>query len=1124
MQRLITFISLWILLNSLIICVVHAQILQGSLIPVGGGFSQAAAVSADGKVVVGHSQGWAFRWTEQSGMQLLGNSPGTANDVSADGSVVVGFITPDTGEEAFLWNDTQGLVSIGDSSQAYGVSADGSVIVGLGPEGVAFRWSEATGMQSLDDAGDPAFTFSWASDVSADGITAVGVNHSSAYRWTENGGGTIDNLASTEESSWARAISADGRVIVGDKDSTPFRWTEETGIQLLGQLCAAGLSCPGRALATSENGSVIVGYSGFDAFIWTEAEGMRNLEDVLAGDYGLDLSEWSLDQATGVSADGAVIVGYGSLSGIPGTQAWRAELQPSTTSQTITGILSDLRLNDQGSLEELALIGGIVTLFEGEIPVSAVFTDEMGSFAFEPEETENEYTIRLLAPIEIDNSREVFPAIQAQIENVEVGSENNFVLPRSLATQKYELILRLEKLALKPELLIGITVETPLERNYNEQHVRALLESWLINVGENPIVISETLPRLVLAERVMAEVFDDAALLTHETVLSIIDLARGLYGARTIKQRLQSTITQELDQAIVKVISETIDVIEEWSKEEAIELAKEEILSQIPAPYKESVAAVFENVLKLAVDDNHFRDATLDLWVTSLAVLQDQIILNSYIANTQPFLDQVHNNAVENNLLGTNELATISTNSIITFTEQLAKEKKEKAETLRTAASVSNWLDNHVSNFSFVPGLQALKAVSLGLTAFSIAGLSEAVYTTGDALAQMPREVQQGTILAFDPDFSFPTNATILAVSGSPLKNDKSVATQGLAQAKNAYLDQLAALIEMAQQRQQEAVVTNIDLLSDRNAELTDALRIARLSLVAIASEAQKQDTTYKAKSAALYRLIRQEMAARRTIRFSLLEFMMDASVDTSPLTAQQAEVINAIEAVEAKLTELNEQYESIPVPAILAVRKDGLVRDSVPADQPFELQVTTGNYGQSAAESVTARLEVDSTTAILSDETVMLGILKPGEEKTISWQLKQTDPSDFSGTYTIKLEGNNLTGVSSTGTFDLQSPATGTSSEPFTEEPPTAYALAQNYPNPFNPTTTITYRIPEAGQVTIKLYDSLGREFFTLVNDRKPAGEHSVRVDASKLPNGVYTYRMVSGNFVQTRQMTVLK
>jgi len=85
-------------------------------------------------------------------------------------------------------------------------------------------------------------------------------------------------------------------------------------------------------------------------------------------------------------------------------------------------------------------------------------------------------------------------------------------------------------------------------------------------------------------------------------------------------------------------------------------------------------------------------------------------------------------------------------------------------------------------------------------------------------------------------------------------------------------------------------------------------------------------------------------------------------------------------------------------------------------------------------------------------------------------------------------------------------------------------FSLAQNYPNPFNPSTRVEYSIPTGSLVTIKVFDILGREVATLVNEQKAAGSYTATFDASNLANGTYIYKIQAGNFTDTKKMTLLK
>jgi len=85
-------------------------------------------------------------------------------------------------------------------------------------------------------------------------------------------------------------------------------------------------------------------------------------------------------------------------------------------------------------------------------------------------------------------------------------------------------------------------------------------------------------------------------------------------------------------------------------------------------------------------------------------------------------------------------------------------------------------------------------------------------------------------------------------------------------------------------------------------------------------------------------------------------------------------------------------------------------------------------------------------------------------------------------------------------------------------------YKLEQNYPNPFNPTTTINYSLKESGFVQLKVYDVLGKEIATLLNEEKRQGSYSVKFNGNNLPSGIYFYTLRVNNFVQNRKMVLLR
>lgn len=322
----------------------------GTLQP--GEVSEAADVSADGRVVVGYGTlvdpmlglgPRAFRWTRGTGMQSLGVIGfgffgSTGSGVSGDGLTVVGV----SGSQGFRWTPPGPMSAVGllpgaTSAWARGASSDGSVVVGDSSAAgfaQAFRSVSGGAPQPLGAlvGGDGS---SSAVDVSADGSVIVGQASSAlgteAFRWTSASGMTGLGLlpgGAAGDISRAASVSADGSVVVGvgtlGPSSLAFRSVGGGPLQLLGDL--GGGDEFSSALGVSADGSIIVGESanagGITGFIWTAGAGMIAFEDFIASEYGIVLDGWTLNAVTGVSADGRAFVGRGTNpAGF--SEAWR---------------------------------------------------------------------------------------------------------------------------------------------------------------------------------------------------------------------------------------------------------------------------------------------------------------------------------------------------------------------------------------------------------------------------------------------------------------------------------------------------------------------------------------------------------------------------------------------------------------------------------------------------------------------------------------------------------------------------------------------------------------------------------------------------------------------------------
>jgi hypothetical protein len=149
------------------------------------------------------------------------------------------------------------------------------------------------------------------------------------------------------------------------------------------------------------------------------------------------------------------------------------------------------------------------------------------------------------------------------------------------------------------------------------------------------------------------------------------------------------------------------------------------------------------------------------------------------------------------------------------------------------------------------------------------------------------------------------------------------------------------------------------------------------------------------------------------------------------------------------------------------------------------------------------------------ADNFVTIGFVEGESTSTEINYYSFTDHPDFSGKSVLYYR---LKQVDFDGTYSYSDIVQ------VTYDVPSTFVLNQNFPNPFNPSTSITYFVPKESFVTIKIYDFLGREVKTLVNNFLSTGSYEILFDASDLTSGTYFYTMIAENYSNTKKMIILK
>jgi len=188
-------------------------------------------------------------------------------------------------------------------------------------------------------------------------------------------------------------------------------------------------------------------------------------------------------------------------------------------------------------------------------------------------------------------------------------------------------------------------------------------------------------------------------------------------------------------------------------------------------------------------------------------------------------------------------------------------------------------------------------------------------------------------------------------------------------------------------------------------------------------------------------------------------------------------------------------------------------VYDITPGTKGNEITITVVNISETnPATNVKVALVKGSESVTFNQSIKTIELIQPAKEEKVTFIFDVNWNTSVNKKDTIDFMITNPEGITEKKSFI------------FSYIAPKEFKLEQNFPNPFNPTTTIQYQLPVNSKVTLKVYDILGSELKTLVNEEQEAGYKEVKFDASNVASGIYIYKLQAGKRVSIKKMMVIK
>ncbi len=792
-------------------------------------------------------------------------------------------------------------------------------------------------------------------------------------------------------------------------------------------------------------------------------------------------------------------------------------------SNSISGFVNDQGVDlNIGTVIKQGLVANVELYDQSNALINTVQSDNSGSFIFTGLQSGTPYRIEI-SKSGVSSSGKDYTE-KAVYKNIQSSTSNSvYTIPYTLVGQVNSYADSLKNLKVPADLLYGLISTEISIKGFDNKNIDELLQNWQV-IDTNIVAKTNSLARLLLEEKALKDMFYDASSMNIETLNSIVGLGSNLVSMYLISNKLKSIpVIGKIAVYIVKLSLELNKAILDFA------------CSKIPPPNGPIIHSRINTLFDLLLTTVDPNVAINELVKSIVYPTGSKLFMGDlYIPRlNQPFYDWATNKTTNFEYSGDftqafnknlEQVVNDGSDSKIEISHNNTMNAKNLGETFRNASGIvatASDITSAAAAITAATGVGAtvasvLTTISTALKAVSVASGVAAIYTTGSRLVIfIPYDLNNISLSLYNPVLY--KMALTNQANYSAYSNNESLVN--MSKSTNDYNDLLYGILNDLKNGKRDMAFEKIDSLIVLDSIVTTN---TNYSLYPIYSTETLMDTT-NVKLKNLFNSAADNVGYSYINRTGVLLNMLALKIDSTNSVYLDSvnniisETIAANDSMVNSISNLNAQTSNLPSIPLLTTFKY-IVPEKVNINENFNIVLHYKNFGGTKTQNLKAILSFDNGFTVTQD-TIILNDLSANQEDSI--YISVSAPAfDTTGNYTVYYYSDNGTSIPLTGTIQSFSPTKIDGLNHL----PTKYSLSNNYPNPFNPTTNIKYSIPKTSLVILKVYNVMGQEVNTLVDEEKAPGTYEVMFNAKNLSSGIYFYTIKAGDFIQTKKMILLK